>query len=297
MIGSFINQISNFTRPSKEKESEQDSPTNPPISKAALALDQVKSDLKPKKTLIGVWGFLIINLLLTGGLYLIELTALLQISKIANKPPATLVEKSDGTGMAVTPIASFERTDTAILQFVSEVVQNLFIATPLAYEEGSEEKAVGFDKGVEVTKAEGKGENLVTKRQYATVLAAFEKEFGEAFLEKLAEVTPKGVFNGTTQTMLRIDELIGPEKVKGKEGEWKVTVFGRLVEFSSRSRNPDQAGNADSFIKEVFVKAIPPQEVPVEEGLEEMQKKVNRLTKIGLVVTNIQNVEIKTTEK
>jgi len=114
-----------------------------------------------------------------------------------------------------------------------------------------------------------------------TTLASFasfglSEDFRAAYLQKLAELTPQGVFNQAERLVLVVQDVSTPQKVA--DGQWKVTVVANLVRFTAA----DQIGSGIPYNREVFVRAITaPDILPVSS---ETERQIAQVRSAGLEI-------------
>lgn len=175
-------------------------------------------------------------------------------SNLASKPPPSLVQLGSGEAIAVAPLGSQERTPEVVLNFVVSTMTLMMNWSgqmpPTNFEEAA--KPV-LDPGVEMrTIGAGKKGKITTSSWQAGF--AFSEDFRKEFLQKIAELTPGGVFEGKTQVALVPINIRPPVKIE--EGKWKVGMVANLMVFDKGSN----LGEVIEFNKEIFVQAV---EVPV----------------------------------
>ncbi len=263
-----------------------------PDGAASTESDQKLKDLKGKLTkhsnLIGLWAFLLLN---AGGLTIVivlMLVQLVQIGRVANKPPATLVETRDGKGLVVEAMPSTSRTDKAIQRFSYDILGALFTVAPIIIDNDGLSNTGGFDPGVKISLDDGKGNNRVTQNAYIAAMGGLAPGFRDEFLEKLAELYPPGAFNGTTQILFKIDYMGEPIPVKGTVDEWTVTVIAtRYVIDSSGVGRGYQIPEPTPFRQVLYLKSVPPQFDPLPELSTSFQEAIFDITSIGLQITKM----------
>lgn len=166
-------------------------------------------------------------------------------SRLAQKPPPSLVQLSSGEALTVAPLGSKERTPEVVKRFT---VNTLTLLMNWSGKLPSEETTrPTLDPGVDLKTIDGKGKVTTAAWQGSFALA---EDFRKEFLQKLATLTPSGVFTGNTQVVLVPLEVQNPVKID--EGQWKVTIVANLMVFS-QSNN---LGDVIPFNKEIFVQAV-----------------------------------------
>lgn len=178
-------------------------------------------------------------------------------SRLANKPPPSLVQLSDGKAINVAPLDSKERTPAVVKEFASGVLTLMMTWTGKLPAASVEEAATPkLDSGVEIKSLTGRRGKVTTASWQASF--ALSEDYRKEFLSKLAVLTPSGVFRGNTEVSLVILEIQNPEKIG--DGQWKVKIVANLMIFE----NNDALGQVIPFNKEIFVKAVEPPKYPAQ---------------------------------
>jgi hypothetical protein len=112
---------------------------------------------------------------------------------------------------------------------------------------------------------------------------ALSEDFRQDFLKRVAELTPPGVFTGTSQVVMVINHVGNPEAVG--EGRWKVTVVAHLYVFN----DANALGQAIPFNREVFVEAVTAPAVP--DGETPLEQAIYRIRQTGLQIYAIRELE------
>jgi hypothetical protein len=196
-------------------------------------------------------GFVVVGSLL---FQLLNLTGLFLLygahSRLANKPPAALVQTESGEAFPVAAVGSLERTPSVIKAFVLDSLTMLFTWSGTLPESvdsmGMSEGEPAPDEGVET---EG-GKRVATTA--AVGAYALSPDFRKEMLSQLAEMTPPGVFSGETQVFF--EPLSITEPVSIASGEWKIVLVGNLIVVSQTRNLEDQI----PFNKEIFIRAVVP---------------------------------------
>lgn len=202
------------------------------------------------------------------------------IAKIARRPAPTLVELLDGRSIQVGAKASLYRSPQAIQHFVSQIATMLFSASGTLPADPSGAKSSlkpTLDPGVELKGNSFRGKRKVTTAAWEASFALSE-DFRSTFLPELAEITPAGVFGGTTQTALVINHLSEPELIE--EGKWKLRMIANLYIFTAG----DRIGKAVPVNKDIFVRAVYVTAQPLPESATEIQRAVYSSRAAGLEI-------------
>ena len=251
----------------------------------------LRKSFDKRTNLLGLWVFLLLNIGGLGLVLVIQLISLVYTGRIANKPEAVLVEKSDGRGLLVEAIPSYHRTPKAIQRFTSDFLTAIFTITPISQPTRPSEKAGKLAPGIKVPNFSGTGNDLVTANAYVAVLGAVSPEFRDAFLTKLASITPTSAFNGNTQVFFKLDFLGEPLPVEGKKGEWTITVVGaRYIVEGDSLRSPKtvlKSLESQPFRQVFYLKSVTPQFDPLPNISTDLQKSIFSITQIGLQITKM----------
>ncbi|MBX9256232.1 hypothetical protein H1Q63_20250 [Desmonostoc muscorum CCALA 125] len=225
--------------------------------------------------------FLIGNAVLLTMMLLIELINFTRMGAIANSKAPTLVELNDGESIRVSSISSSERSPQAITYFVGQTMMGLLSWNALPQVSGDYNadptKQLKLDSGVQA------GDNKITTKVWATGFALSE-DFRAAFLKEIGNITPPDVFNGSTQSILKISLLSEPKKIR--KGEWSIDMVASVVVF----QGSNMVGEPIGFNKTVFVRAIDTPTLPNISS--DFQQTANRVRKAGLEIYKIQDLEL-----
>jgi len=201
---------------------------------------------------------------------------------MASRKPPTLVELQDGTSVQVRPLGSRERSAEAIQNFTVNTLRQLFGWTGQV-RTNDPKTASRFkpDPGVQL----GNGERIATPTWRAGF--ALSTGFREPFLERIAEMTPDGVFkkDKNHQAALVMRRIAEPEQIG--VGKWKVPIVSDLVLFE----NGDRVGEAIAFNKNVFVRAIDTPDSPAQESSNK-QRAIYQARKAGMEIYKIEDLSL-----
>ncbi|MEP0879578.1 hypothetical protein NDA00_27765 [Funiculus sociatus GB2-M2] len=198
----------------------------------------------------------------TFGLHLLTCFGLVLLygaySQLSQKAPPSLVQLDTGKAIAVAPLGNKERTPQVVSKFVVDTMILMMnwsgTKPPTSIEEAT--KPV-LDPGVDIRSVGGRGK--VTTAAWQAGFAISE-DFRKEFLQKLAELTPNGVFSGNTQVALVPLEIQSPQKIA--EGKWKVRMVANLMVFDKGNN----LGEVIPFNKEIFVQAVEAPEFEREQA-------------------------------
>ena len=249
----------------------------------------LRKSFHKRTNLLGLWLFLLLNIGGLGLVLVIQLVSLVYTGRIANKPEAVLVEKADGRAVLVDAIPSYHRTPKAIQRFTSDILTAMFTITPLSQSTQPFEQTGAPDPGIKVAQVSGTGNDRVSVNAYVAVLAAVSPEFRDAFLAKLASITPSSAFNGNTQVLFKLDFLGEPIPVEGKPGEWTITVVGAryIVAGDSSPQTVLKSLASQPFRQVFYLKSVTPQFDPLPNIATDLQKSIFSITQVGLQITKM----------
>lgn len=224
--------------------------------------------------------FVLATLGLQGFLFLQTTFNTIWIAKLARRPAPTLVELVDGRSVQVGAEASLYRSPQNIQYFVSQIATMLFSASGTLEGSGAVPKSTlkpTLDPGVELSGNSFRGKRKVTTTAWEASFALSE-EFRSAFLPELAQITPAGAFNGTTQTVLVINHLSEPEPIEA--GKWKLKMIANLYTFTAG----DRVGKAVPVNKDIYVRAVYVTPQPLPDLASEIQRVVYNARAAGLEI-------------
>lgn len=274
------------------KKLKNDTPgTPPPESGRSRALKRLRSSFDKRTQVLGIWLFLLCNVGALGIVFLLQMVLLVQAGRIANKPEAVLVEQSDGTGFLVDAIPSSQRTPRALQRFTADILTALFAVSPIVEPAGEPFEKAQVHAGIRVPKdgTPERGNDRVTANAYVAAVAAISPDFRDAFLAKLAALTPAGAFNGSTQVLFKLDYLGEPRPVEGKPGQWTITAIGAryIVEGGKTAGTTATSLQPEAFRQVVYLESVAPQFDPLEEISTDLQKAVFSIARTGLRIVKM----------
>lgn len=203
------------------------------------------------------------------------------LSRLSRQDVPTLVQMQDGQAIRVSPMGSRERTPETIRRFVNDTLVLMFnwsgSLPATTAEEAAQPRA---DPGLPIDVERGK-RNIATASWQASF--ALSEDFRQDFLKRVAELTPPGVFTGTSQVVMVINHVSNPESVG--EGRWKVAVVAHLYVFNEANA----LGQAIPFNREVFVEAVTAPAVPA--GETPLEQAIYRIRQTGLQIYAIRELE------
>ncbi|MFS0519433.1 hypothetical protein ACEYW6_32715 [Nostoc sp. UIC 10607] len=225
--------------------------------------------------------FLIVNAVLLAIVLLIEVVNFARLGTISKTKASTLVELSDGESIRVLPISSSDRSAQAITHFVGKTMTGLlgWNALPKPTDDYNPDptKQLKLDPGISTSKAK------ITTSAWAWGFALSE-DFRAPFLEEISNLTPPDVFNGSTQSILKVSLISQPTRIK--DGQWKVDMVAEIVVF----QGSNLVGKPIAFNKTVFVRAIDTAALP--RFASDIQETASRVRKAGLEIYKIQDLDL-----
>ena len=210
------------------------------------------------------------------------------LSRISRKPPPSLVQLVDGRVVRVAPMESFDRTPETIKTFVGQTMVLMFNWSGTLPPDSlpGQKNVPKPDPGVPIKTKEivGSGAEKVTTASWEASFALSET-FRSEFLQKLATLTPRGVFSGGTQVMLLVTHLSEPQQLK--PGQWKVKMVANLLTFEQG----DNKGSAIPFNKDVYVHAIDTPLLPLPDGVSSLHRTAYQVRQSGLEIYAIRDLQ------
>lgn len=225
--------------------------------------------------------FLIGNAVLLTLLLLIEIINLARIGAIANSKAPTLVELNDGESIRVSSVSSDERSPQAITYFVGQTMTGLLSWSALP--KGSNDYDVDPTRKLKLDAGVQAGNNKITTNVWSTGFALSE-DFRAEFIKEIGNITPPYVFNGSTQSILKISLLSEPKKIK--TGHFQVDMVAEVIVFQGNN----MVGEPIGFNKTIFVRVIDTPTLPNISS--DFQQTAYRVRKAGLEIYKIQDLNL-----
>ena len=201
----------------------------------------------------------------------------LAIRRLYDKPSPSLVQMQDGSAYRVRPVAASHRTPAVIQYFTTTTLTQLFNWNGDIVEADGQRRQ---DPGIDIATDEG-----TAKVTTASMTASFalSEVFRLPFLQRVAALTPLGVFTGNTQVVLIIDRVSEPQELE--PGKWQLSVLAHLAVFHG-STSPQKT---IPFHREITVEATTAPIVP--EGETPLEQAIYSIRQAGLVITDIRPLE------
>jgi hypothetical protein len=223
--------------------------------------------------------FLIGNAVLVTILLFIELLNFSRVGKIAESKAPTLVELGNGESIRVSSINNYERSPQAITYFVGQTMTGLLSwnAVPVSLNEYSPNTSdkIKLDSGVQA------GDQKITTTTWSAGFALSE-DFRAPFLKEIAKLTPPDVFNGTTQSILKVNLFSEPKNIG--QGKWSIDMVAEVIVFQGNN----MVGSPIAFNKTIFVRAI---DTPILPHISSQhQQTASRVRQAGMEIYKIQDL-------
>jgi hypothetical protein len=203
------------------------------------------------------------------------------LSRLSHQEAPTLVQMQDGQPIRVAAMGSQERTPETIRRFVNDTLVLMFNwSGKLPATTAKEASQPKSDPGLPIEV--GRGKRKVTTASWQASFA-FSEEFRQDFLKRVAELTPPGVFTGTTQMVIVVDHVSDPAEVG--DGRWKVNVVAHLYVFNETNA----LGQAIPFNREVFVEAVTAPAIPA--GITPLEQAIYSIRQAGVQIYAIRELE------
>ncbi len=200
--------------------------------------------------------------------------------RLAEEPGITLVQQTDGGAFIARSEARNHREPEVVRELVKTWVTFTFNwKGTLPSPDG---KTQVRDPGIPV--ADGRVPTVAWQASFLLPDAT-----REPFLNRLAkDWVPTGLFSGSTNTVLTIEELSEPELVDQEAGLWRVNLVSS-VNYLERD-NP--VGESRAYNVYFLLRAVDPPAHPLNADASTYQKIVYQLRQRGLQITDIRPLEI-----
>jgi hypothetical protein len=209
------------------------------------------------------------------------------LSRLSRKPPPSLVQLVDGRAVRVAASGRLDRTEETIKHFVGQTMALMFnwSGTLPPVSKPGQKNVTQPDPGVPIKTKEigSKGEKVTTPSFEASF--AISENFRPEFLQKLATLTPRSIFSGSTQVMLLVTHLSEPQQLG--PGQWKVKMVANLLTFEQG----DNTGKAIPFNKDVYVHSIDTPLLPLPDGVSSIHRTAYQIRQAGLEIYAIRDLQ------
>lgn len=232
------------------------------------------------------------------------------IRGISNKPTPTLVQQTTGEVITTRPVPAHERTPAVIKSFVVLILSQLLtwngtITTASGNQmrdPGIALSTVSTDTGTD-TETGSSSSKIGTKVGSAKVATssamasfALSEDFRQAFLERIATLTPAGVFTGRQKVVLVIDQISEPTELNAATAgsgsnsttdpakKWQLNVLANLTVFDGNNAPIKTI----PFNREIVVETTSVPTLP--EGDSPLEQAIYNIRAAGLHITDIRPI-------
>lgn len=234
--------------------------------------------------------FIFITAILQVLIFVQQGVTLIWLSRLAKKPPPSLVQMLDGKPVEVSAVGSKVRTAETIQRFTSDIMTLLFSARGTISRK-DEPNRTKLDEGVELSglPIEGRNKRIPTPAFEASF--ALSEDFRAEFLTNLAEITPPLVFRGKIQTMLIIRHLSSPKPVVNDlgneiDGEYVVKMIADLLIFTPTNT----AGETIPVNKEIYLRSVYQYDQPLSDSATQLEREIYRIRTAGLEIYRLNDL-------
>ena len=210
---------------------------------------------------------------------------------LAQKPPAALVQLSNGASIAVEERPYYEREPEVIRKFVTD---SLIYLMNWSADLPNTEPISKFDptarpprdQGVAIKLENGSAQKVTTPAWQASF--TLEEEFRVEFLRKLAQMTPNEIFTGQKEVVLKLRNVTQPNPLPDQQGAWSVDVVADLTLYSQQTPQ----GKAVPFNKRVYVRSIAVPPPPNPKHLTPLAAAIYSVRLSGLEITGMRDIQL-----
>jgi hypothetical protein len=207
--------------------------------------------------------------------------------RLSSRPVPTLVQMADGTAISVKEMGNRDRSPELVQRFTTDSLILLMSwqqKLPSADVAPDGTPILVDDPGIKV-ETDNRRQNHVTSRAFQASFA-FSETFRADLLKMIASMTSPKVFTGQVQTALVFDAVTEPEPIK--EGEWRVSVVGRLVQSDLEA----EITNTIPFNKEVLLRAVDTPPLPADSKFASpFESAVYAVRQAGLEIYSMKDIE------
>lgn len=207
---------------------------------------------------------------------LVVIVLALTTYRLATKSSPTLVQTGTGQPLRVIPMGSNQRTNETLKTFTATALYQLFNWAGTVKDSAGDNIP---DPGVDVETPTGTSK-VTTPAMVGSM--ALAEEFRLSMLTKIAELTPRGVFNGQQKVVLVIDQMSEPEPLDA--GSWEITVIAHLNIFnSSNALQKTLPFHRVVTLQATTAPLVPAGDTPLEQAVYSMRQ-------AGLEITSIHEL-------
>lgn len=240
-----------------------------------------KTLIPPKKNIFPIFVWLSILLNLSGlGLMLISTVGVWRLNL---RPPPSLIQLNTGETIKVVGAASNYRRPEVVRNFVSDIAVLLFNwSSTVKIKQSDGGVKTESDIGVVV---DPNAEKFRVPTPAWEASFALSESFRTEFLKGIAQLVPDSVWEGKTNTFLKVRYVSSPQQIES--GKWKVTLLSDLLIFEPGKA----AGYSVPVNKEFIVIAVDTPEVPSEILSNPIQEMVYQRRLAALEVVAIKDYQ------
>jgi len=217
--------------------------------------------------------FVLLSVTLQFLLLLLLLFQGIQLTRLENQPPPSLVQMVDGRVLKVAAAAPNERSPEVLTRLVKQWAT-------MTFNWSGQLPSGEPDPGVEV-----KDDLKIPTAAWAASFMLSE-DFRVGFLESLADYTAAGLFKPNQTTVLQFQPpLLEPEPLA--PGQWKVSFVANLLVFEKGQ----PLGKPTPINKTVYLRVAPQPEFALPEEASEIQKAVYAMRDSGLQIYQVEDFQ------
>ena len=231
---------------------------------------------------------------LSGASLFIGLISLLSLWSLGGKAVPTMVQLDDGFTVEVDYKDPTYRSEAVVREYVIQTLTALMSMTSF---NPNENRASVLDDARQLAEPviisyQGRSGRITQSAWLAS--QTLEPKFAETFRWKLAQITPRDVFEGKEEVILSLDYVLvkKPSLRRTALGlpaqHWDVEVIGNLKAF----RRDNGRILTTPFNKSVTVKAIATPRIKGIEDYGPIAATINRINQSGLQIVNMKDLPI-----
>ncbi|MEM9946140.1 MAG: hypothetical protein AAF810_08765 [Cyanobacteria bacterium P01_D01_bin.36] len=229
-----------------------------------------------------------ISVLLSSTSVFLAFVNILYTRSITQKQFPTLVQTASGEAIEIGFEAPNYRSPETIQKFVSDTLYYLMTMTSYGPGDGQVSMLDPTRQKAPSMKIDG-GE--ITQSAWLAS-ESLEGKFADTFKQQLAEMTPKTVFQGTEEVILKFNYIEQPEPIEGKDGYWSVDVIAELKVFKLGGQMGNITTDTVPFNKVVTVRAVNSPPVHSVEDFGDLAVALNQIQLAGLQITDIKDLSV-----
>jgi len=217
--------------------------------------------------------FVLLSVTLQFALLLLVLFQGVQLTRLQNQPPPSLVQMVDGRVLKVAAAPPHERSPQVLTRLVKQWAT-------MTFNWSGQLPSGEADPGVEV-----KDDLKIPTAAWAASFLLSE-DFRVGFLQSLADYTAAGLFQPNQTAVLQFQPpLLEPETLA--PGQWKVSFVANLLVFEGGQ----PLGQPTPINKTVYLRVAPQPEFALPEGASEIQKAVYAMRDSGLQIYQVEDFQ------